>query len=83
MAVDDQQWVEGTSVQSCDTHLQLANQTVICASTSSKNYTAMGAFVTNLSPLNQFLVLYLEIKPYIYGPDLAINEAVNFSLYSA
>lgn len=43
----------------------------------------MGAFVTNLSPLNQFLVLYLEIKPYIYGPDLAINEAVNFSLYSA
>jgi hypothetical protein len=81
--VDDQQWVEGTSVQSCDTHLHLVNQTVVCDKSTSKNYSAMGAFVTNLSPLNQFLVLYLEIRPDIFGPDLALNEAVNFSLYSA
>lgn len=33
----------------------------------------MGAFVTNLSPLNQFLVLYLEIKPDVFGPDATFN----------
>lgn len=33
----------------------------------------MGAFVTNLSPLNQFLVLYLEIKPEAFSPDSPFN----------
>jgi hypothetical protein len=81
--VNEQQWVEGTSVQSCQTHVYLRNNTITCDESSSKNYSAMGAFVTNLSPLNQFLVLYLDIKPGNYGRDFYLNEVVNFSLYSA
>jgi hypothetical protein len=33
----------------------------------------MGAFVTNLSPLNQFLVLYLDIKPGAFSFDTVFN----------
>ena len=67
MQVNQKQWVEGTSVQTCDSHVSLVNTTITCASNTDITYTSMGAFVTNLSPLNQFLVLYLGIKPEYYN----------------
>lgn len=81
--VDEKRWISGTSVQYCSTHLYLDNSTVKCYGINV-NYSTMGAYVTNLQALNQFLVLYLRVdRSYFHDRNLNLNEEVQFALYNA
>lgn len=81
--VDEKRWITGTSVQYCSTHLYLSNSIVKCYDINA-NYSTMGAYVTNLQALNQFLVLYMRIdRDYYRDKDLNLNEEVQFTLYNA
>lgn len=81
--VDEKRWISSTSLQFCSTHLYLNNSTVRCYDTNV-NYSTVGAYVTNVQALNQFLVLYLRVdRNYFRDKDLNLNEEVQFSLYNA